>query len=172
MTAKAIVRAGETASQVLVFSHDKYFLHSIKEKIHDERCSTMQIVVTKGNAAIATWNIDWEVKEGYLQDHMRLVNFATGDATTEASAARTLMRPLLEKHIRYRFPNQIESGHWLGDMLKIIRADASHPLTPQYTEIDDINEYTAPFHHDPNTPFDGDEVLAHVKRTLAVVGGC
>jgi hypothetical protein len=131
----------------------------------------MQISVTQGNSAISAWDIEWEVKEGYLQDHMRLVDFASG-VTTDASAARTLMRPLLEKYVRYRFPNQIKTGFWLGDMLQIIRDDADHPLTPQYTEIDDINEYTAPFHHDPNTPFDADEVLAHVKRTLAVVGGC
>jgi hypothetical protein len=45
-------------------------------------------------------------------------------------------------------------------------------LTPQYRELDDINEYTAPFHHDPNAPFNPDEVMAHVMRTLAIVGGC
>ena len=171
MTAKAIVRMGEKAAQILVFSHDKYFLNSIKEKLHGAPCAAMQLSVTHGNSAIEPWDIEWEVKEGYLQDHMRLADFANG-VTNEAAASRTLMRPLLEKYIRYRFPNQIQPGHWLGDMLAVIRADATHPLTPQYNEIDDINEYTAPFHHDPNKSFNADEVLAHVKRTLAVVGGC
>ena len=85
---------------------------------------------------------------------------------------RTLMRPLLEKYIKYRFPNQICDGKWLGDMLTIIREDANHPLQGVYKEIDDINEFTAPFHHDPNTTFNPDEVKTYVKRTLAVVGGC
>jgi wobble nucleotide-excising tRNase len=171
MTAKAIVRVGETASQVLVFSHDKYFLDAVRQKIHGAPCVTMQISGAVGNSAIEPWNIDWEVKEGYLQDHMALADFA-GGLTTDAKAMRTTMRPLLEKYIRYRFPNQIQGGFWLGDMLKIIRADPKHPLTPQYKELDDINEYTAPFHHDPNTAFNIDEVLAHAKRTLAIVGGC
>ena len=82
------------------------------------------------------------------------------------------MRPLLEKYIRYRFPNQIPDGKWLGEMLGIIKADPAHPLTAVYNDIDDINQYTAPFHHDPNEPFDADEVRAFVGRTLAVVGGC
>lgn len=171
MTAKAIVRIGETASQVLVFSHDKYFLSTIKDKLHGAAHVAMQLSVTQGNSAIGPWDIDWEVKEGYLQDHMRLADFAAG-MTNDAAAMRTLMRPLLEKYIRYRFPNQIQPGHWLGQMLEVIRDDPNHPLTAQYSEIDDINEFTAPFHHDPNTPFNADEVLAHVKRTLAVVGGC
>ncbi|MDO9432612.1 MAG: AAA family ATPase [Phenylobacterium sp.] len=171
MTAKAIVRVGETASQVLVFSHDKYFLDAVRRKIHGPPCVTMQISGSGGNSALEPWNIDWEVKEGYLQDHMALADYASG-VTTDAKAMRTTMRPLLEKYIRYRFPNQNQDGLWLGDMLQNIRADPQHPLTQQYQELDDINEYTAPFHHDPNTAFDADEVLAHAKRTLAIVGGC
>ena len=57
-------------------------------------------------------------------------------------------------------------------MLAVIRADTVHPLTPQYSELDDINGYTAPFHHDPNTPFVEDEVRAYAQRTIAIVGGC
>jgi hypothetical protein len=57
-------------------------------------------------------------------------------------------------------------------MCGAIRNDPDHPLQPQLAELEDINEYTAPFHHDPNTPFNADEVIAHVKRTLAIVGGC
>ncbi len=171
MTAKAIVRVGEVASQVLVFSHDKYFLDLVRGKVHGASCVAMQISSAGGNSALEPWDIEREVKEGYLQDHMTLVDFASG-ATSDAKPMRNLMRPLLEKYIRYRFPNQIQDDFWLGDMLKIIRSDPNHPLMAQYQELDDINEYTAPFHHDPNTPFNHDEVMAHVKRTLAIVGGC
>jgi hypothetical protein len=80
---------------------------------------------------------------------MRLQDFAEG-RRGDARDMRMTMRPLLEKYIRYRFPNQILEGKWLGDMLAIIRADTAHPLAPQYNELDDINNYTAPFHHDPN----------------------
>lgn len=90
----------------------------------------------------------------------------------DAKGMRTLMRPILEKYIRYRFPNQIPDGKWLGEMLAIVAGDPNHPLTPLYQELDDINQYTAPFHHDPNTKFNDDEVKTYVGRTLAIVGGC
>lgn len=171
MTAKSIFRVGKSASQAIVFSHDKHFLKDVSDKIKGVPCSTFQISCTKQNSCIEPWDLEREVKEGYLQDHMDLQDFRDGQ-TSDAKAMRMLMRPLLEKYIRYRFPNKIPDGKWLGDMLGIIAADANHPLQNVYGEIDDINEYTAPFHHDPNTAFDPDEVGTFVKRTLDVVGGC
>src|SRR3546814_5953319 len=77
---------------------------------------------------------------------MRLQDFAEGRCN-DARDMRMVMRPLLERYIRYRFPNQILEGKWLGDMLAIIRADTGHPLTPQYAELDDINGYTRSEEH-------------------------
>lgn len=173
MTAKEIVRAGETdkAAQVIVLSHDKFFLDAVRNLIHGATCTPLQLSASAGTSSIEPWDIEREVKEGYLQDHMRLQDFAEGRCN-DARDMRMVMRPLLERYIRYRFPNQILEGKWLGDMLAIIRADTGHPLTPQYAELDDINGYTAPFHHDPNTPFVEDEVRAYAQRTIAVVGGC
>ncbi len=171
MTAKTIFRIGQDASQVIVFSHDKHFLNDVHSKIIGAQCATFQISSAKKNSSIEPWDLKREVKEGYLQDHMDLKDFHDGHAG-DAKAMRTLMRPLIEKYIRYRFPNEIPDGKWLGDMLGIIAADPSHPLTALYQEIDDINQFTAPYHHDPNTPFDEDEVRTFVGRTLAVVGGC
>lgn len=172
MTAKSIFRIGSSASQVIVLSHDKHFLKDVHDKIvGGVVCATFQISTSKQNSCIEPWNLEREVKEGYLQDHMEMQDFHDGH-TNDAKAMRTLMRPLLEKYIRYRFPNQIPDGKWLGDMLAIIAADPIHPLQAVYSEIDDINQYTAPFHHDPNEAFDPDEVRTFVARTLAVVGGC
>lgn len=171
MTAKEIVRTGSLSAQTIVLSHDKFFLDAVCGLIHGHGCTTMQISGTASGSSIEPWDIVWEVKEGYLQDHMRLQDFAEG-RSGDARDMRTVMRPLLEKYIRYRFPNQVLDGKWLGDMLGIIRADASHPLTAQYQELDDINGYTAPFHHDPNTPFVDDEVRTYAQRTIAIVGGC
>jgi wobble nucleotide-excising tRNase len=173
MTAKEIVRTGDTgkAAQVILFSHDKFFLDAVRGLIHGATCTSLQISASAGGSSIELWDIEREVKEGYLQDHMRLQDFVEGHSG-EARDMRMLMRPLLERYIRYRFPNQILDGKWLGDMLAIIRADTAHPLTLQYNELDDINGYTAPFHHDPNVPFVEDEVRAYAQRTIAIVGGC
>src|SRR3546814_11627828 len=96
---------------------------------------------------------------------MRLQDFAEGRCN-DARDMRMVMRPLLERYIRYRFPNQILEGQWLGDMLAIIRADTGHQLTPQYDELDDINGYTAQFHPDPPPPFVDNEVRDYAQQTL------
>jgi wobble nucleotide-excising tRNase len=171
MTAKTIFRVGQTASQVLVFSHDKHFLKAVSDVVIDTKCETFQISSIKKNSSIEAWDLEREVKEGYLQDHMVLKDFYEGYGG-DPKAMRTLMRPILEKYIRYRFPNQIPDGKWLGDMLAIVASDPKHPLTPLYQDLDDINQYTAPFHHDPNSAFSDDEVKSYVGRTLAIVGGC
>jgi hypothetical protein len=102
---------------------------------------------------------------------MALVEFSQG-VTTDAKAMCMKMRPLLEQYIRYRFPNKIPDGKWLGDMLGIIKNDPTHPLQAVYQELEHINEYTKDFHHDPNTPCNPAEAMTYVKRTLVVVGGC
>lgn len=173
MTAREIVRTGEPgkAAQVILLSHDKFFLDAVRGMIHGVTCTPLQISASAGGSSIEPWDIEREVKEGYLHDHMRLQDFAEG-RSGDARDMRTVMRPLLEKYIRHRFPNQILEGKWLGDMLAIIRADTAHPLTPQYSDLDDINNYTAAFHHDPNTTFVEDEVRTYAQRTIAIVGGC
>jgi wobble nucleotide-excising tRNase len=173
MTAKEIVRTGEPskAAQVILLSHDKYFLDAVRGMIHGPTCTPLQISASAGCSSVEPWDIDREVKEGYLHDHMQLQDFAEG-RRGDARDMRMTMRPLLEKYIRYRFPNQILEGKWLGDMLATIRADTAHPLALQYNELDDINNYTASFHHDPNTLFVEDEVRTYAQRTIAIVGGC
>ena len=170
-TAKCVARLAKRASQVIVFSHDKHFLKTSYDRNVGDDPVTLQLSVSKNNVNLENWDMVREVKEGYLRDHMLLVEFSEG-LTNDARAMRTLMRPLLEKYIRYRFPNQIADDKWLGDMIGVIRKDANHPLTAVLQELEDINDYTAPFHHDPNAAFDADEVRAHVERTLAIVGGC
>jgi len=171
MTAKTIFRVGEAASQVIVLSHDKYFLQAVSDAAKTKKCETFQISSAKKNSSIEAWDLDREVKDGYLRAHMDMLDFHNGQSGSP-SEMRLKMRPLLEDYIRYRFPNQIPDGKWLGDMLGVIAADANHPLTPLYNEIDDINSFTAPHHHNTNTPFNDDEVKTYIKRTLAIVGGC
>jgi hypothetical protein len=57
-------------------------------------------------------------------------------------------------------------------MLGIIREDPAHPLVAVYADLDAINAYTAPFHHDPNALVNEDEVRTFARKTVAIVGGC
>lgn len=170
MTAKEIVRWGSAASQAIVFSHDKHFLDAIRRKNATSPFAAFQISISAKEACLESYDLEAEVREGYLSDHVELVAFAD-ETSQDARKAVVLMRPLLEKYIRYRFPNAIPDGKWLGDMLAVIRDDPDHPLSPLYPSLDDINTYTATFHHDPNSQLDPDEARTFARKTLRIVGG-
>ncbi len=83
---------------------------------------------------------------------------------------RAVMLPLLERHIRYRFLNQILERRWWGDKLAIIRDNAAHPPTVRYNDVDDENDYQAPFRYDLSTSLDEEVVRTYGQRTAAIVG--
>src|SRR3546814_12667412 len=53
MTAKEIVRAGETdkAAQVIVLSHDKFFLDAVRNLIHGATCTPLQLSASAGTSS-------------------------------------------------------------------------------------------------------------------------
>jgi wobble nucleotide-excising tRNase len=104
-------RAGEAdrAAQIIVLSHDKFFLDAVRSLIHGATCTPFQISASAAGSSIELWDIEREVKEGYLQDHIRLQDFADG-GSGDARDMRMVMRPLLERYIRYRFPIRFLRG--------------------------------------------------------------
>ena len=118
MTAKEIVRTGDTgkAAQVILLSHDKFFLDAVRGLIPGATCTPLQSSASVSGSSIQPWNIEREVKEGYLQDQMRLQEFAEG-RSGDARDMRMVMRPLLEQYIRYRFqpdPRREMAGRYAG----------------------------------------------------------
>src|SRR3546814_17140888 len=57
MTAKEIVRAGETdkAAQVIVLSHDKFFLDAVRNLIHEATCPPLQLPASPGTSSPDPW---------------------------------------------------------------------------------------------------------------------
>ena len=86
------------------------------------------------------------------------------------------MRVVLEAYFRTTFPSAFQDNDWLGDMVRKIReGGAAHPAAGLYDEIDQINDYSAQYHHgeDGNdiTPdqVDDTELKGYVRRTLRVI---
>src|SRR3546814_17593031 len=64
MTAKEIVRDGETdkAAQVIVLSHDKFFLDAVSNLIHGATCTQIQLSASAGTSSIEPGDTEREVK--------------------------------------------------------------------------------------------------------------
>jgi hypothetical protein len=83
------------------------------------------------------------------------------------------MRVVLETHCRTTFQAYFEASDWLGDIVRKIREGADdHPAKPLYDELDQINDYSATYHHGEDTAdatpeqIDTDELTGFVRRTL------
>ncbi len=95
------------------------------------------------------------------------------------SLARAI-RPLFEKYLRLKLPNEFPDNEWLGDFIKRIRdsapTDAIAAAKVILDEVEAINDYSKRYHHNTNAqsesePVDSNELAAFVGRTLKLVGG-
>ena len=83
---------------------------------------------------------------------------------------------VLETHYRTTYSAYFHADDGLGDIVKKIRdGDDTHPAKPIFDELDQINDYTAEYHHGDDladgTPdqIDHDELTGFVRRTLRIV---
>ncbi|MBK8191398.1 MAG: hypothetical protein IPK79_13240 [Vampirovibrionales bacterium] len=86
------------------------------------------------------------------------------------------VRSVLETHCKKNYPAHFDSADTLGNICEKVRlAGNVHPLGSIYTTLDELNEYTRPFHHGHNPQasledIDGTELSGAVRRTLVCVG--
>lgn len=86
------------------------------------------------------------------------------------------MRAVLETYMRTTYLVNFDDADWLGDIVRKIReGEQAHPAWPLYNELNEINDYTAQYHHGENvadtTPdaIDSTELRGFSKRTLRIV---
>lgn len=181
-TQQLICRIANQAKQVLVTSHDPHFLKLIWDKAPAAGVKTLQLARVGNNCTITEWDIEEETRNSYIREIAQLRTFL-GDGTGDLRDVARKIRPLLEGHLRLRFPHQFQDDEWLGDFIKkICDAAAGSPLAQlqgdPLTEVMDINDFSKKYHHKQNPggadtePIDHGELSAYVLRTLRFVGSC
>lgn len=177
-TKELIKKCGQECRQILVFSHDPYFLKHLSDSLPSTEEKTLQLSrVGSQNTAMEEWDIEKETKEGYFQDHAALTAYLQEGSKNLRDIARKI-RPVLEGYCRYRFPGQFTDKEWLGDMIDKIKAKGTdHHLFSLLDELQSINDYSKKYHHDTNHAkadtelLDDGELQSFAKRTLTIVGG-
>ena len=177
-TKELIKKCGQDSKQILVFSHDPFFLKHLSDSLPSVEEKTLQLSrIGRKNTAIEEWDIAKETKEGYFQEHAALIAYLQDGGKNLRDVARKI-RPLLECYIHYRFPGQFTDKEWLGDMIgNIQNKGEDHQLYDLVEELNAINDFSKKYHHDTNQAkadtehIDDDELQTYVKRTLEIVGG-
>lgn len=180
-TQQLIQRLSESAKQVVVLSHDPFFLKLLFDECPSAATNvkTLQMSRAGDTTVIGEWDIQVETQTSYMKDFSALLGFYREMKGEPRSIARTI-RPFLEGLLRAHFPGHFQQNEWLGDFISKIRAaDATSGLQhakADLDELDAINSYSKKYHHQQNAnadsePINDEELHGYVKRTLRLVGG-
>jgi wobble nucleotide-excising tRNase len=172
-TAIEIARLIPKASQVIVLSHDARFLKEVTEKALNTEIKTLKLNPIGEATEICELDL-----ENLLRSEVRtLINilqmYVSGGGGSPGDVIQKI-RPLLEAYCKNSCITQFEAQDILSGILTKIRtAGATHPLSPIYNELNDVNDYTCRFHHADGTVtgiINETELRGYSKRALRVVG--
>lgn len=179
-TQQLLNKLTDHVKQVIILSHDPYFLKLIEETYVNKDMQTLQLHSSgRNNTTIAEWDIHEETQPIYLKHYGTLLNYYN-DSTGKPLDVAMAIRPFLESWLRSHFPKRFKNNQWLGDFIGKIRdADDKDGLShakADLSELEAINDYSKKFHHDQNPNASSEtvndsELHGFVKRTLRLVGG-
>jgi len=156
-TQQEITRIADAASQVIVLSHDPYFLKGIREASDSGEVKMLMIAVKGLGFTIREWNVEeWCLNQNH-KDYFVLQRFLHGGSAPGAdlvNVARSI-RPYVEGYLRFRFPMEFANVRMLGEMMRLIRESTSgelNALKGSLSTLDDLNTYSRRFHHGDAQP--------------------
>jgi wobble nucleotide-excising tRNase len=175
-TIHEIKRLGIECAQVIVLSHDVTFLKQVWEKAPPSERTALQINDARSlGSKILPMDIDRACQGRVAIEIDDLMTYEMTGAGKPLDLIKK-MRVVLETHCRTTYMAYFETTDWLGDIVRKIReGSADHPAKALYDELDQINDYTAGYHHGEDvadvTPedIDPDELTGFVRRTLKIV---
>jgi wobble nucleotide-excising tRNase len=155
-TQQEITRIADGASQVVVLSHDPYFLKGIRDNC-ESGIKTLMIGVKGTGFTIREWNIEeWCLNQNH-KDFFVLQRFLRGNSAPGAdlvNVARSI-RPYVEGALRFRFPSEFAGARMLGAMIELVRKStggALDTLKADLSTLEDLNNYSRSFHHGDSQP--------------------
>ena len=173
-TKHEIQKIVKVAKQVIVLSHDPFFLKNIGEGYKNPK--TLWIKRAGQMSVIDEWDIDVATQSSNNRDYSKLVRYLDNGDGDPHDVVRCI-RPLLEGYLRVRFQDEFSPSNWLGQFIeKISSAKDDEPLAKMRDRTEElifINDFSKRFHHqtDPNADANLDKITdgmlsPWVKRTI------
>lgn len=176
-TIQKIRKCGETCAQVIVFSHDPFFLKRIWDRLRDpaeRKCLALERLGLRATTLVP-WDIERATQDGYNADRQTLLNYYHERRGGPRDVVQKI-RPVLETYCRNLGGGILLEGDTLGTIVTKIRAaGTNHQLYPITDVLDELNDYTKRYHHGENPhaaiePISDQELQGYVKRTLQHTG--
>ena len=168
---RQITALSEKCRQLVVLSHDPYFIRELNEKIDaikPKPPKATNLMITRGvsdYSVFANCSID-ELCESEYFGNYRLVREYVEKASGDPKLVAVALRPLLEGYYHRKFPDLIPRHLIFGQMIDFFeKASPSTPLSHLGSSIEDLkvfNKYAGQFHHDTD-PHAGTNPIVHAE---------
>jgi len=181
MTKRILRDIGIKSAQLIVLSHDPYFLSNLRDALKKVKIPMRLLklkTVEHGYSNFSALEIDSECESPYHKRYKLVSAFVNGQKACDHVKVSQAIRPLLEKYLHLRFPEQIIEGTLFGNIVgEIKKAQPPNPLVflqPLANELNEINDYVGEFHHDANSSGDSGfiieaELRSYAKRALTII---
>jgi len=179
-----IAGLAENCRQLLVLSHDAYFVRELRERLKDRMSTpiTPRILtirrVNQGYSAFAQCDIDEICSSDYYRNHRLVADFVDGKSLVNSRDVAKAIRPMLEGYYHRRFPGKIPRKLMFGQIIALAAqaqpGDLLANLQSVIKEMGEVNDYAGQFHHDPSSGFetvsvvDG-QLLGFANRALSLI---
>lgn len=176
-TIQQLIRLNSVAKQVIVLTHNFLFARSFWDALADRaNCQTLHIYRTAHSNILGEWNLKKETSGEYFQNYCTLEKYLNEGVTgqDELRKVARCIRPLLEGYLRTKFPDKF-CAKWLGEICAEIRdckgGDILSPIKTKLTELEEINSFSAKYHHSTNPNADNETIIDnelknYTNRTL------
>ena len=179
-TQQTLVRLADQAEQVIVLSHDPFFLKGIADLYADD-ARTLRLARSGLTYTIKPWDIDHHCLSEAHKDYFLLRKFVEDglpDGADLHTVARAI-RPYVEGYLRNRFPDRFSGKQMLGTLIDAIRnapaGDDLAVLKDRLADLEDLNAFSRQVHHagagGPPVALSETEVKGFVDRALTFVRG-
>jgi wobble nucleotide-excising tRNase len=179
-TVQKIKKCGQDCTQVIVLSHDMFFLKRIWDRLQDHTAHRKCLELARIgllNTTICEWDIEKATQDPYRADRRVLTDFYHAADGAPRDVVQKI-RPVLETYCKNLGAGILSPIDTLGVIIgKIRTAGTAHQLFPLCDGIEELNVYTSRYHHGENPhaatePINDTELQGYVRRTLDMTGGC
>ena len=178
---RQIAGLATTCQQLLVLSHDAYFVRELRDYLASLEPTPVQLCPLRisrvqGNySAFTECDLDDICASDYYRHHRMVADYVDGKSTATTREVAKAIRPLMEGYYHRRFPGKLPKKAMFGPMIQLAAAAQSPDplafLKPILAELGEVNEYAKQFHHDggDSLPISDPELLQFAKKALSLI---
>ena len=183
-TVELIASLTTQCAQMILFSHDAYFIREMREKF--AKLKPKPIIpyiiginrVQNDYSAFSDCDIDDICASDYYRHHCYVSDYLNGTHKNNIRDIAKALRPMIEGFYHRRFPRMLPKHVTFGQIIaEIAKAQIGSPIShlkKSLQEMHEVNEYASRFHHDTNqscdtAPVSDGELKIYAKRTLDLI---